>query len=259
MNRQPRAPRTHKPKKAMKATKVAKKSAKKSPTLHQNRSYYAMGQAPEDQPTIHSDANQPAQFGQSGHQLRVKKLYRKMLKDHYNWFGLQQDNWVAEANNLRDKFEQYRHLTDVGEIETVIKEAEIYLAVTEDPNPYRPLMHPQGGIYGRNEPPFREVLKPHPSQYVYDRDYHEEERVVRHLHAAPHDPDYAPTPAKYAQLKIKRGEYWLDNDNPATINPVVQRYCEDVGIQYMATIVHHDVSGDFLSDKKFVKVDANPV
>ena len=185
-----------------------------------------------DRPTIHSEPNQPAQFGIPGHTLRVKKLYRKLLRDHWNWYGLNNDAWITRAAQLRDEFEKYRHITDVGEIETVIKEAEVYLFLTEDPNPYRPLMHPNGGVFGRNQPMPRGALTPPPSSWDCTRDYHEEERVVRYFHAAKDDVDYAPTESKYAELKIKRGEYWHDPANPATFDIVVADYCRLNGIKY---------------------------
>lgn len=185
-----------------------------------------------EEPTIHSSPNQPGGFGLTGHEIRVKKLYRKLLRDHWSWYGLNEDTWVVRAGQLRDEFEKYRNVTDVGEIETLIKEAEVYLYETEDPNPYRPLMHPNGGVFGRNEPLPRTVLRPVASMWDCDRDYHVEERTVRYLHAAPEDPDYAPTHSKYAVLKIKRGEYWHDPANPATFEPVVAEYCKLNGIKF---------------------------
>jgi len=145
---------------------------------------------------------------------------------------VQYDNWLNHAESLRQEFEKNRNLTDAGEIETVIREAEVYLFQTQDPSPYRPIMHPQGGLWGRNEVPMREFLKPPPSTLVFGRDYHEEERVIRHLHADKHDVDYAPTIDAYAKMKILRGEYWFEPENPATLNPVVADYAEFAGIQF---------------------------
>ena len=224
-------------KRKLATTKPTKKQQFKKSTLTTAKRFNNTdpGFHPHEQfliPSIHSEPNQPAAHGLSGHTIRVKKLYRKILRDQYNWRSLSWDGWVVAAQEVREEFEKYRNLTDVGEIETLIKEAEVYLWKTEDPSPYRPLMHPQGLLWGRNEPPGREMLKPPPSTFVEGRDYHEEERVIRHLHADPADPDYAPTLDRYAIMKIKRGEYWLDPTDPATINYPVQEYCAHAGIKF---------------------------
>jgi hypothetical protein len=215
-------------------TKRQTKSTKKvaTPLVVAKRAFHPNPDQAFGSPTIHSEPNQPAEHGISGHTLRVKKLYRKLLRDHFNWYGLQYDNWLNHAESLRQEFEKNRNLTDAGEIETVIREAEVYLFQTQDPSPYRPIMHPQGGLWGRNEVPMREFLKPPPSTLVFGRDYHEEERVIRHLHADKHDVDYAPTIDAYAKMKILRGEYWFEPENPATLNPVVADYAEFAGIQF---------------------------
>jgi len=215
-------------------TKRQTKSTKKvaTPLVVAKRAFHPNPDQAFGSPTIHSEPNQPAEHGVSGHTLRVKKLYRKLLRDHFNWYGLQYDNWLNHAESLRQEFEKNRNLTDAGEIETVIREAEVYLFQTQDPSPYRPIMHPQGGLWGRNEVPMREFLKPPPSTLVFGRDYHEEERVIRHLHADKHDVDYAPTIDAYAKMKILRGEYWFEPENPATLNPVVADYAEFAGIQF---------------------------
>lgn len=238
--------------KKLKSTR--KNSTKKSSSLTttSKRSYNATEAF--EQPTIHSEPNQPAQFGQSGHTLRVKKLYRKALREHFNWYGLQYDNWVNKTEELREQFELYRNLTDAGEIETVIKEAEVYLFKTEDPSPYRPLMHPQGGLWGRNEAPSRELLKPPPSQFVVGRDYHEEERVIRHLHASPDDPDYTPNVSAYAKKKVLDGEYWFDPVDPASYNETVVQYCATVGIPF--TPVFEDIV-ETNDNKKHAKVTSS--
>lgn len=205
--------------------------------------------------SIHSPPSQPGQFMIPGHTLRVKKLYRKMLRDHFNWYGLQYDNWITHAGDLREEFEKNRNLTDAGQIETVIREAEVYLHETEDPGPYRPLMHPQGGLWGRNEAPSRELLKPPPSTFVADRDYHEEERVVRHLHAVKGSEDHVKDNAGYAKLKVLRGEYWFDPQEPGTYNPVVAEYCEMAGIPFMPD--PEEVSASFM--KSYIANDENQV
>lgn len=178
------------------------------------------------------------------HTLRVKKLYRKMLRDHSNWYSAQYDNWIPQAEKLRGEFEKYRGLTDAGEIETVIREAEVYLFKTQDPMPYRPLAHPNGGLHDRNRPNFRDVLRPPPSTFVMDRDYHAEERVIRHLHAAEDDADFCKDDSAYGRMKVLRGEYWFDPNAPGTYNPTVVEYCASVGIPYMpdadqVNIAHH--------------------
>jgi hypothetical protein len=215
-------------------TKKQTKNTKKitTPLVVAKRAFHPNPTEAFGNPTIHSEPNQPAEHGVSGHTLRVKKLYRKLLRDHFNWYGLQYDNWLNHAESLRQEFEKNRTLTDAGEIETVIREAEVYLFQTQDPSPYRPIMHPQGGLWGRNEVPMREFLKPPPSTLVFGRDYHEEERVIRHLHADKHDADYAPTIDAYAKMKILRGEYWFEPENPATLNPIVADYAEFAGIQF---------------------------
>lgn len=71
------------------------------------------------------------------HVVRVKTLYRQLLKNTFNWYGFDYSAYVIQANELREKFEKYRHVKDHGEAETLIKEAEALLEALRHPDPYR--------------------------------------------------------------------------------------------------------------------------
>jgi NADH dehydrogenase (ubiquinone) 1 beta subcomplex subunit 9 len=109
----------------------------------------------------------------TAHAVRIKTLYRQMLKQTYNWYGNDYRLHYLEVCNVRDQFEKARHLKDVGEIETWIRDAEQILKTINHPDPYRPLTNPGGGMYSRNTPLPREFLAPPPA-YAADYDYTEE-------------------------------------------------------------------------------------
>lgn len=207
-------------------------------TMMTKRSYQSNVMSPDFDQSIHSLPGQPAKHGIPGHKLRVMKLYRQMLRNTFDTYGSEYDDWTQRAQELHLKVAAVKNVEDVTTIETLIKDAETWLAESQHPNPYTPLMSPKGGLWGRNFPLPREALKPPLPEYEQGRNYNEEEMVVRHLHADPSDPDYAGSMAAYAALKVARGEHvepYPEAEN-FVYNPVVVEYCQNNGIAYVPNL-----------------------
>ncbi len=71
------------------------------------------------------------------HTARVKTVYRRILKNYFDWFHLNRHTYAQKCTEVRDAFEAKRDLTDPGHIELAVREAEDHALRTLSGEPYR--------------------------------------------------------------------------------------------------------------------------
>jgi len=86
------------------------------------------------------------------HVARVKTVYRRILKNYFDWFHLSRHRYAEKCTEARDAFEANRHLTDPGQIELAVREGEEHALRTLSGEPYRVQRLPGGNMFGRNVP-----------------------------------------------------------------------------------------------------------
>ncbi|GMH43889.1 hypothetical protein BSKO_11823 [Bryopsis sp. KO-2023] len=84
-------------------------------------------------------------------QQHVLRLYREALRTCLSWRGSRQ-HWFQEAREIRDQFEENRHVSDLGQIDRLIKQAEAELKEFTHPDPLRVPYVKGGSLYHRNPP-----------------------------------------------------------------------------------------------------------
>ncbi|KAH9442873.1 hypothetical protein Pst134EB_027226 [Puccinia striiformis f. sp. tritici] len=70
------------------------------------------------------------------HRIYVQRLYRRALKQSLDWVVFR-DIWRQKAIEIRVKFERNRDVRDPRAVKKLLHEAEVQLAETEHPDPYR--------------------------------------------------------------------------------------------------------------------------
>jgi len=83
------------------------------------------------------------------HLVRVKTVYRRMLKEHLNWCVDRRD-FVASALRVRYSFDRNAGLTDLGAIEAALVEGEQWLKDFKHPDPYNSIHNQGGSSFQRN-------------------------------------------------------------------------------------------------------------
>ncbi|KAH9449954.1 hypothetical protein MJO28_014198 [Puccinia striiformis f. sp. tritici] len=86
------------------------------------------------------------------HRIYVQRLYRRALKQSLDWVVFR-DIWRQKAIEIRVKFERNRDVRDPRAVKKLLHEAEVQLAETEHPDPYRPATAADGTKWERNLPP----------------------------------------------------------------------------------------------------------
>ena len=71
----------------------------------------------------------------AAHVLRVKVLYRRILKEQLNW-TVTRDVWLQHALNTRQVFDEGKRLRDAGDIEAAISRGTRWLTSWQHPDPY---------------------------------------------------------------------------------------------------------------------------
>jgi len=71
------------------------------------------------------------------HAARVKTVYRRILKNYFDWFHCSRHRYAEKCGEARDAFEAKRDLQDPGQIELAVREAEEYALRTLSGEPYR--------------------------------------------------------------------------------------------------------------------------
>ncbi|TKY45797.1 NADH dehydrogenase of ubiquinone 1 beta subcomplex subunit 9 [Spatholobus suberectus] len=66
---------------------------------------------------------------------RVRILYRRALKDTLNW-AVHRHLFYDDASNLRERFEENRHVEDLDTIDRLITDAEATYNKWRHPDPY---------------------------------------------------------------------------------------------------------------------------
>lgn len=79
-------------------------------------------------------------------------MYRRALKQSLDWIVFR-DIWRQKAIEIRVKFERNRDVRDPRAVAKLLHEAELLLAKTEHPDPYRPPLAADGSKWERNLPP----------------------------------------------------------------------------------------------------------
>ncbi|KAK7283530.1 hypothetical protein RIF29_13103 [Crotalaria pallida] len=92
---------------------------------------------------------------------RVRILYRRALKDTLNW-AVHRHLFYDDASNLRDRFEQNKHVEDLDTIDRMIADAEASYNKWRHPDPYIVPWAPGGSKFTRNPVP------PQGIEIVYD-------------------------------------------------------------------------------------------
>ncbi|XP_057456500.1 NADH dehydrogenase [ubiquinone] 1 beta subcomplex subunit 9 [Lotus japonicus] len=83
---------------------------------------------------------------------RVRILYRRALKDTLNW-AVHRHLFYDDAANLRDRFEQNKHVEDLDTIDRLIDDAEAHYNKFRHPDPYIVPWAPGGSKFCRNPAP----------------------------------------------------------------------------------------------------------
>ncbi|KAA1073200.1 hypothetical protein PGT21_003527 [Puccinia graminis f. sp. tritici] len=86
------------------------------------------------------------------HRIHVQRLYRRALKQSLDWVVFR-DIWRQKAIEIRVKFERNRDVRDPRAVTKLLHEAELMLAKTEHPDPYKPPTAADGTKWERNLPP----------------------------------------------------------------------------------------------------------
>ncbi|CAJ2642665.1 NADH dehydrogenase [ubiquinone] 1 beta subcomplex subunit 9 [Trifolium pratense] len=92
---------------------------------------------------------------------KVRILYRRALKDTLNW-AVHRHLFYEDASNLRDRFEQNKHVEDPDTIDRLIVDAEASYNKWRHPDPYIVPWAPGGSKFTRNPPP------PEGIEIIYD-------------------------------------------------------------------------------------------
>ncbi|KAJ1692687.1 hypothetical protein LUZ63_009385 [Rhynchospora breviuscula] len=92
---------------------------------------------------------------------RVRILYRRALKDTLNW-AVHRHLFYQDASELREKFEENKHVEDLDAIDRLIDDAEAQFVKFQHPDPYIVPWAPGGSKFTRNPPP------PEGIEIVYD-------------------------------------------------------------------------------------------
>ncbi len=71
------------------------------------------------------------------HTVRVKTVYRKLLKSYFSWFHFNRPAYLVRVRELRGEFEKYRNVTDVSTIETLLKKTEQFEEQYRHPEMYK--------------------------------------------------------------------------------------------------------------------------
>ncbi|KAA1132704.1 hypothetical protein PGTUg99_016716 [Puccinia graminis f. sp. tritici] len=109
------------------------------------------------------------------HRIHVQRLYRRALKQSLDWVSVRsreshrlasadlsfsttnqvvfRDIWRQKAIEIRVKFERNRDVRDPRAVTKLLHEAELMLAKTEHPDPYKPPTAADGTKWERNLPP----------------------------------------------------------------------------------------------------------
>ncbi|RYR69808.1 hypothetical protein Ahy_A03g016356 [Arachis hypogaea] len=83
---------------------------------------------------------------------RVRILYRRALKDTLNW-AVHRHLFYDDAANLRERFEQHRHVEDLDTIDRMIEDGEATYNKWRHPDPYIVPWAPGGSKFTRNPTP----------------------------------------------------------------------------------------------------------
>ncbi|KAH1123583.1 hypothetical protein AAZX31_06G007500 [Glycine max] len=83
---------------------------------------------------------------------RVRILYRRALKDTLNW-AVHRHLFYDDASNLRERFEENRHVEDPDTIDRLITDAEASYNKWRHPDPYIVPWAPGGSKFTRNPTP----------------------------------------------------------------------------------------------------------
>jgi len=95
----------------------------------------------------------------AAHRLRVKTLYKAMLKDALDWY-IQRDLWRQKAMEIRGMFERNRGIQDPRRVEILMQEAEAKYQKDKHPDPQIWPRFYGGTRYERNIPPPMEPPQP---------------------------------------------------------------------------------------------------
>ncbi|EJU06569.1 hypothetical protein DACRYDRAFT_103515 [Dacryopinax primogenitus] len=88
----------------------------------------------------------------AAHRLRVKTLYKAMLKDSLDW-TIQRDLWRTKAIEIRAMFERNMKIQDPRRVEILMQEAEAAYEKNKHPDPLIWAQFYGGTRYERNLPP----------------------------------------------------------------------------------------------------------
>lgn len=80
--------------------------------------------------------------GVPAHTVRVKTAYRRLLKMYFDYFHTNRGLYLYRVRELRDEFEKYRHIEDVGESNYLITKAEEFALKYAHPEPYKRMLFP---------------------------------------------------------------------------------------------------------------------
>ncbi|KAI9181515.1 hypothetical protein LWI28_015796 [Acer negundo] len=83
---------------------------------------------------------------------RVRILYRRALKDTLNW-AVHRHLFYRDADDLREKFEANKHVSDLDTIDRLIDNAEATYNNFRHPDPYIVPWAPGGSKFCRNPTP----------------------------------------------------------------------------------------------------------
>ncbi|KZT60711.1 hypothetical protein CALCODRAFT_464956 [Calocera cornea HHB12733] len=88
----------------------------------------------------------------AAHRLRVKTLYKAMLKDALDW-TIQRDIWRIKAIEIRAMFERNRNIQDARQVDILMQKAEADYQKGKHPDPQVWPRYFGGTRYERNIPP----------------------------------------------------------------------------------------------------------